>query len=640
VDIVFAVLPFADVDRPSIGVSLLQSICERAGFSSKIVYGNFDLAETIGVELYTRVSEGLPSESLVGDWFFADLLFGGGLPAADEYIARILSRFAQAALIQEILEARKRRGECIARCVERIRSLHPRVVGFTTTFHQTCVSVAIARELKSGPDPPVVIFGGANCEGEMGLQLLKSFPEIDYVCTREGDVALPLLLRRVLREGDAAGVQGILKQGATALSTPDMVRDLNALPLPDYDDYFARLETSPLKSKLRPELPVETSRGCWWGAKHHCTFCGLNGDTMEFRSKTPARAFEEMKALHDRYGVKRVSCVDNILDLRLVPVLFPMLRKSGLDLELFYEIKANLKQEQVAMLRSGGVTCVQPGIESFSNQVLKLMEKGCTGWQNVQLLRWCEEVGMMPAWNLLSGFPGEDPAEYAKMAELIPKLVHLQPPASCAPVRLDRFSPFFTRAAQFGLQRLRPSPAYYYVYPFGRRELAKLAYFFDFDYPDGRKPHEYVAGVKQAIDGWYKVRRAAQIKPDGYPPTNCPVLTATVVDEDHVVVSDTRPCATAEQHTLVGLNARILLLCDVAQTVEGLARKLGTDFADTRAGLSSLSAANLVAEMDGHFGSLPLFANRPLASRETREAHADTAQVPETAAAQPLLRLM
>ena len=49
----------------------------------------------------------------------------------------------------------------------------PRVVGFTTTFHQTCASLAVARRLKALPDPPLVVFGGANCEGEMGVQMLR-----------------------------------------------------------------------------------------------------------------------------------------------------------------------------------------------------------------------------------------------------------------------------------------------------------------------------------------------------------------------------------------------------------------------------------------------------------------------------------
>ena len=109
------------------------------------------------------------------------------------------------------------------------------------------------------------------------------------------------------------------------------------------------------------------------------------------------------------------------------------------------------------------------------------------------------------------------------MAQLLPLLVHLQPPASCAPIRLDRFSPFFTRAERFGLRRVRPTPAYYYVYPFGRRELARLAYFFDFDYPDGQPPRDYVLGVREAVDRRYAVRNP-EVKPEHYPKLDARVV--------------------------------------------------------------------------------------------------------------------
>lgn len=632
-DAVIAVLPFADVDRPAIGVSLLKAEADRLGFTTRIVYCNFDLAETIGVELYNQISESLPSESLIGEWFFASALFGDRIPAPEEYVAKVLARFAQASLIKQINEAREGASQFIDGCVEKIRALKPKVVGFTTTFHQTCVCVAVAQRLKQLPDPPIIVFGGANCEGEMGLQLLKSFPIIDYVCTREGDVAFPRLLVQLLREGDTTPIPGILRQGVSReLTTPDMVRDLDALPYPEYSDYFERLGQSPLAPKLKIDLLIETSRGCWWGAKHHCTFCGLNGDTMEFRSKSVDRAFQEMKDLSERYGIKRISCVDNILDLRFVPVLFPRLQASGLDLELFYEIKANIKQEQIRLLRAGGVKSVQPGIESLSSQVLALMNKGCTGMQNIQLLRWCEEAGIMPAWNLLCGFPGEDPAEYTKMETLLPLLTHLQPPASCSPIRLDRFSPFFTRREQFGLRGVRPSPAYYYVYPFGRRDLERLAYFFDFEYPDGRQPREYVIGVKNAIDEWYKVRNP-EMKPENYAK-----LDAMLAENGDIVISDTRPCASAGSRLVTGLEAKILLRCDTGQTLAALAKGLDVPEPDVSRAIEALIEMKLLVEIDGHFASLPVQRNRPVFP-PAGAPHAQT-RIPETQASESLLRII
>ena len=68
---------------------------------------------------------------------------------------------------------------------------------------------------------------------------------------------------------------------------------------------------------------------------------------MSFRSKSPERVFDEMRYLSETYGLKRVNCVDNILDLRYVETLFPKLKESGLGLQLFYEVKANMRYDQV-----------------------------------------------------------------------------------------------------------------------------------------------------------------------------------------------------------------------------------------------------------------------------------------------------
>jgi magnesium-protoporphyrin IX monomethyl ester (oxidative) cyclase len=38
--------------------------------------------------------------------------------------------------------------------------------------------------------------------------------------------------------------------------------DLDSLPTPWYYDYFAALAASPMRARIRPGLPLETSRGC------------------------------------------------------------------------------------------------------------------------------------------------------------------------------------------------------------------------------------------------------------------------------------------------------------------------------------------------------------------------------------------
>jgi ribosomal peptide maturation radical SAM protein 1 len=601
-DMVFVVMPFADVGRPAIGVSLLKAAAISAGFSATIRYCNLSLAKLMGQHVYQQVSSSFPPEILVGEWFFADDLFAEEIPPADEYIEKILLPFASLETVEALRDARKARNEYLDNAAQQIAELAPRIVGFTTTFHQTCSSLAVARRLKALPNPPIILFGGANCEGEMGLQMLQSFHWLDYVCCGESDISFVKLLRHLL--GGAAGdVPGVLKRAtSTTCTASEPVQDMDALPFPDYDDYFEQLIQSTLSSEVDVHLVTESSRGCWWGAKHHCTFCGLNGATMAFRSKSPDRAFQEIQFLCKKHKRSKIAAVDNILDMRYIDTLFPKLASSGLEPELFYEVKSNLRFDQLVKLHQGGMRQIQPGIESLSNQVLRLMEKGVTGFQNIQLLRWCEEIGIECMWNLLAGFPGESPAEYMTMAELIPLLIHLNPPSSCAQVRLDRFSPFHFRADSFGFEKVRASRAYFFVFPLGRREMARLAYFFDFDYGDDRRPQEYLQPVQRVVQQWWNGRLRSSERPR---------LDAEF-DEDEILVTDSRPVARAPRYRLAGLQARLFTLCDVAATVPALLHQpdLARREDEVRASLESLVADGLMAHDHGHYLTLAVFRNR------------------------------
>ena len=136
------------------------------------------------------------------------------------------------------------------------------------------------------------------------------------------------------------------------------------------------------------------------------------------------------------------------------------------------------------MMKQGGVTNIQPGIESLSDVVLKIMKKGVSALQNIQLIKWCLEIGIIPHWNILWGFPNEPKEEYKQMAELLPLLFHLYPPVGLGKIIMDRFSPYFLEPLQNGLVNVRPTLAYNFVYPIDKYNLNKLAYHFEFDYVD------------------------------------------------------------------------------------------------------------------------------------------------------------
>ena len=97
--------------------------------------------------------------------------------------------------------------------------------------------------------------------------------------------------------------------------------------------------------------------------------------------------------------------------------LFRRLAEANTDLEIHYEIRPNFSRTQLGRMRKGGLTSVQPGVESFSTNVLKSMRKMTTGMRNVELIKWCTYHGITLLYNILMRFPGETEDDYRLQAD-------------------------------------------------------------------------------------------------------------------------------------------------------------------------------------------------------------------------------
>jgi ribosomal peptide maturation radical SAM protein 1 len=481
-------MPWAGINAPSIQCGLLKAELSRFGFHADVHYLNMDLAAHLGSEVYKAISN-LPGERLYffGEWLFGVAAFG---PRSDdeEYLELVgieqLCRQVNIPLdkIRELRESTL--PEWIRAQADEASWKSCRIVGFTSTFEQNVASLALARYLKEAYPGITTVFGGANFEGDMGVEYVRAFPWIDYAVLGEGDVAFPELVSRLSEERDPSGIPGVSHRvnGKTVRAgQPSQVRDMNTLPVPDYSDYFEALARPGRRSVVGYDavrLLYESSRGCWWGEKHHCTFCGLNGLGMQFRSKSPDRVVADIRELTDTYKVLRISAVDNILDMSYLSSVCSKLSSEPWDLKMFYEVKANLTPDQLKILRSAGIRTIQPGIESLSTHILRLMRKGSSLMINLRLLKWAQHYGLRVLWNILMGFPGETDQDYVNQIELISSLHHLRPPGACDTIALHRFSPYFFDKS-FPIREVKPRTAYSYLYPSGV-DLEQIAYFFDY----------------------------------------------------------------------------------------------------------------------------------------------------------------
>ena len=610
-------MPFGPLFNPSIGLGLLKAALARSTVSAKTFYFTFDYANTIGETAYSRILDATFAQDLVGEWIFSESLFGR---QSDGEVRRYIEEILRAVaipqdFIDQILWARNQVELFLNQCLERIIACQPRIVGFTSTFQQHVASLSLAKRLKASCRDVFTVLGGANCEGPMGFETLRQFGFVDAVVSGEADFVFPELVRCVLHGEPISHLGGVFSRRALPLldqisGSAAAVKNMDDLPLPDYDEYFTQFKDHHSGLSKRPTLLFETSRGCWWGEKHHCTFCGLNGQAMTHRSKTARHALDELIELTERYPGYSVNVVDNILDMRYFKDFIPMLAARKLGTELFCEVKANLKKDQLSLLRAAGITAIQPGIESLSDSVLQIMRKGVSALQNIRLLKWCKQLGISPHWNLIWGFPNEPPAEYRRMAELIPLITHLTPPVGSSQIQIHRFSPNFNQSDEFGFKRVSAYPAYSHVYPLTPDALNKLAYFFEPEYAEPRDVTGYAAPLAEEIVKWRKCHAKSYL--------------FWIERGDQMLIWDSRPIGTNALTVLTGFQKFCYKACDSASTAARI-RLLWASTSgeaiplhDVNEALEALTLNRLMIKLGNWYLALAIDGNLELAPVELR----------------------
>jgi ribosomal peptide maturation radical SAM protein 1 len=604
--------PFLRLTAPSISLALLQASLGRAGIDCDLEYLTLDFARRIGTDRYTWLAVASPPYLLAGDLVFAPGLNGRWVPRQQvEALVRNLGPRAEGVVpewfVTDFEDLAAAADEFLAEQVRAIEWGRYDLVGFSTAFNVT-PALALARRVKQIPGAPKVVVGGCHCDGDMGEHLHRSYPFVDFVCRGEGETFI-VDLARGLRNGPPApgAIPGLVwrRDGETvadprrASGTPVAGRGdhgngsspqefpLDALPVPDYAGWLRQVRGTGAFADCELQLPIETSRGCWYGERRTCLFCGLNGGGIAYRRKSPARILEEVRGVMGS-GVRVFHSVDNVLDPAYFHDVLPEVARFNDGCEFFWPVRPTLTREELSLLRRSGVLWIQVGIESLSTPVLRLMRKGTTALQNVRLLRAAAEIGVGTSWNVLYGFPGEDPDDYRLMAALMPALSHLQPPRMSYQIRMDRFSPLFDERA--GVTDVVPGAAYDEVFPFGQEVVRHLAYYFEYSYRDRRDPSRYVGECLDQMVKWRReVGRAALLSFDSGSITH---------------VRDSRGIARERRAALRGLERDLLKAAGAGLDAAGLAEAVGVPSGEVEAALRGLVDRRWVVGLDGKYLSL------------------------------------
>jgi ribosomal peptide maturation radical SAM protein 1 len=597
-------MPVLSPRFPSFELALLKPTLERAGIPTQTFSLFVHFAQMVGWRLNDALA--CVYDCLLGEWLWSKAAFGDF--EAGDYLSEFADEIggiceAGGATVEDLRRIHDRDVfQFIDHCVAHLDWSQFALVGFSVAFQQLTASLAMARALKQKHPEVPIILGGPVFEDEIGLQVMKHCPQIDFVHCGDGDVAFPELVQRLYDGRSLAGLKGPMwRRGSEIVfeGRAQNLADLDQTPVPDFDEHFQACRSA---GYLREDevastmLPVETARGCWHGARQQCTFCGLNRAGLDFRSKKPREVLEMLEALHERYGTANFNAIDTIMEPGYLEDLFDKLAERHTDFRLHYQIRPYLRRADLKRLKRGGVYEVQPGIESFNSHLLKAMNKGVAAIRTLELLKWSSYYGIRNLYNLLVGVPGEAAEDYCEQAALLPKLFHLEPPLLIARIHAERGSPMYERPADFGITSLSPRRAYRHIFPEKVFDLQKVSYYFEHTVKDPL-PAEAYAECYRLVDEWRRRWAAPQR----------PFLTYTRTWKKLEIV-DGR-AEKVVRHTLCGAQAELYERCGSAVSLEDLVSRSGGEESFVREALADWTQKGLVVALDGKYLGLALPLN-------------------------------
>ena len=290
--------------------------------------------------------------------------------------------------------------------------------------------VAISRFLRKETDVPIVL-GGPHA---------TLFPEqtlesglFDYVVIGKGEVPFLGLVRALKENGRPEGVINIgCKENGKAVIRKGVVQEVPVRTIPYH-----------LVSRYgRPStIPIFSSYGC----PYHCAFCVERVLHPVYREVPLADVvFMLEEAL--RLGPQYINFLDDnfLLNRRRVMDLLSLTDRAGLDFLWVCMGRADgvlrMADETLGFLKQRGLVGIFFGIESGSEKILKLINKGITREMVLKLNARMRKEGIQPHYSFMAGFPTETEEDLQETRSLIRRLKEENP--SAVVWKVNQYTPY------------------------------------------------------------------------------------------------------------------------------------------------------------------------------------------------------
>lgn len=311
-------------------------------------------------------------------------------------------------------------------------ALNPVAVGVTSmTGTQIKHALEVSRLVKEGSDVPV-IWGGAH--PSISPEQTAENPYIDVVVAGEGEPCINPLLDSLEQGLPLCEVPNIYysDSGKVVRGKTQRYADVEELPPLPYElvdiEAYVRFNLM-ITGKAGRVLPFISSRGC----PHRCAYCCNSRSTVgKWRAMSAEHTFHLVDDMVKRFAIDTVVFEDECFlanparaeELaRLINGRFSWSIQARMD---------DLDRTDLKLLHEGGLSLVQPGIESGSSRMNEIIKKDAEIDVFVRVNRKLAKTGIVPDYNFMIGFPAETQEDLLATVDLALQLLDDNPRACIA----------------------------------------------------------------------------------------------------------------------------------------------------------------------------------------------------------------
>lgn len=329
-------------------------------------------------------------------------------------------------------------------------------------------ALMLSKHIKQSNNAPIV-FGGPyiNLYGQFLSNSFNIFNSIDYLVIGDGRTPLLRLIDYLSRDIRISEVPNLIYKAKEKIISNSKERySLEDIPIPDFnglDLMQYKNKSSIFSSNNYIGFPYLISTGC----TNKCSFCNFREPKLEFKShKKVIYDLNQMKSI---YNAKIFRFCDELINnsyeyLEKLCDYFIEKLEGKIYWSVFAKVE-NLDRHILEKMKKAGCFTLRFGIESGSDKMLKMMNKGFTVEQASKTLKNAYAAGLKNHIYLLAGHPHETQEDIEQTSEFIRsnrKYIHY---IEIFNFQLLYGTPIYFNPIKYGITNLTPRD-YPYVFAF------------------------------------------------------------------------------------------------------------------------------------------------------------------------------